>query len=221
LKSKKIKKEMAHFYGIEVGRNYKFGYTCELCGKAVEKRHNIATKIGQEYNKAMWVYSTPEQEAAMLAQGKAQLSPLCSALTTEWDKGNYPQAIQEASVCPFCKKHQHWDWQFSEKSRELRKGGSMNIAYAIMGIIAGLILALIVLFVVSRFDSTGSTKTIAFFGTWVASSAILALFLIIWLGGDDKKLDTEFEELDGKAKRYPLFIAWEDFWHANRGLIRT
>ena len=211
---------MAHFYGIEVGRNYKFGYTCESCGKAVEKKHNIATKIGQEYNKVMWVYSTQEQEAVMVEQGKAKLSPLFGALTAEWNKGNYPQAVQEASACPFCKKHQHWDWQFSEKNRELRKGGNMNIGYAVMGIIAGFILTLIVTFVVSRFDTTGLTKLITFFGTWFAAAAAAFVFMKIWLGGDDKKLDAEYAKFDGREKKYPYFITWEDFWHENRGLIR-
>ena len=205
---------MSHFYGIEVGRNYKFLYTCESCGKTVEKKHNIATKIGQEYNKVMWVYANSEQEAAMVEQGKANLAPLCDALNAEWEKGNYPQAVREASVCPFCKKRQHWDWQFSDENRAFRKTAGRDLGNAALGIIGGLILTLILAL-------TGLTKVITFWGTWLVSAVVLFVFFKIWLGGDDKKLDAEYVELDGKEKKYPSFIAWENFWHKNIGLIRT
>ncbi|MDH6357713.1 hypothetical protein [Parabacteroides sp. PF5-9] len=66
---------MSHFYGIEVTRNYKFGFTCESCGRVVEKEASVSTKIGSEYSKATtWVYVTEEQERAMVERGKANLT---------------------------------------------------------------------------------------------------------------------------------------------------
>jgi len=208
---------MAHFYGVEVGRNFKIGYTCESCGKTVEKKYHIKTKIGQEYNKVMWVYATHEQEAAMVEQGKVELVPLCREWKAEWDKGNY----LEDSVCPFCKKHQHWDYKFSGNNRKLRKKGGLHADDIVMGIIASAVISLIAMLVVASFNTTRLTGLILLFGALFAPAAIIFFLLKKLVKNDNKKLDVEYAELEGKEKKYPYFIAWEDFWHNNIGLIRT
>ncbi len=205
------------FRGIEAGRNYKWGYVCEYCEKSVEKADSISTRIGQEAKGTTWTYVTFENEQAMIEQAKAQLPGLCDAVTKEWEKGNYSR-IQNYGECPFCKKHQHWDFAI-QKYEKHSLGVNIFAAIFIAFIVAGVIW-LIGRFIGNAFDLLTTGYKIVLNCIFFLVLIVVFIYTFIYVKKSNTTLGEEVNLLKSLEKKEPYFISWEGIWHKSIGLSR-
>lgn len=213
---------MAYHSGVTVGKKYKYGYVCEYCGKTVESTSEISTFVlGASYGKATTTATVSRADYNMMVSaGKARLAALCDTLDeqTVLDPTGGDIKVNGETVgqnrglygeCPFCKKRQHWSWDFKNM-----KNFSVTNYFKIVRNIA-LTLGVIAFIIGTIVGYNVETDREPFvFGLYAAIPVMVLAFLGIYLFvfRDQKKLAREKEELKHLQKTYPAFLGWTEDW---------
>ncbi|MDR1176884.1 MAG: hypothetical protein LBK83_15595 [Treponema sp.] len=197
------------FSGVEVGKNYKWGFICEHCNKNVEKTGKVVTHLGKYIKSTSYIYMSNAQKEVLYLQARNQLPSECDKLITQWAKGDYPVQVLDAGKCPHCKKYQHWDSSLSNYKSYSKVGNFLKMLISSFGyscFIAGIIWFIGGLFF-QLFESSN----------WIILSTILLLlfFIIITICRKmhNKKLGENLIQLETKEKTFPRLLNWEDEFH--------
>jgi uncharacterized radical SAM superfamily protein len=101
------------FLGVQMTGEYTWGYICEHCGKSVELQGKLSARYGDIARKGTMSGTTfsltDKGKETYLAQGRAQFPRALELALADWNNGKYPIDVTgKYSVCPHCRKHQHW-----------------------------------------------------------------------------------------------------------------
>jgi hypothetical protein len=194
------------FLGVQMNREYTWGYTCEHCGKSVELQGKLSARYGATARKGTMSGTTfsltDEGKKTYLAQGKSEFPRALELALADWNNGKYPSDVfGKYSICPHCKKHQHW----SKEIQEFTTGIGTILGGIFGGLFGGGFIALIPTLIVSLIIND-NPKVILFvlFIVWGL------LFLLSIIGGISKSgdLKREKKELENVSKQFPQFKVW-------------
>jgi hypothetical protein len=203
------------FVGVVMKRDYTWGYTCEHCGKRAELQNAIQSRYGRTYTKALSptvpVYLTEEGKQLYLAQGRAEFPNACEVWLARWKRGEIPEDLTgPPSVCPHCKKHQHW----SNEIRDLGPKGKSKVGIIISAFFLSLLGTLLVFLVSTCTIAMIRDKELGPVGRLITLILAVLFWIALWVGfiiaqqSTNKDLLQERADLEHKEKQVPAFVSW-------------
>lgn len=204
------------FSGAIARQFFTWGYTCEFCGREIEKQDCLSASQGGTYKTTTWVTINRAGAETMKQEALRQLLVSVAQMDEKVKSGKFEPPKGEEGRCPHCKKYQHWSQIAKNASHGIdNKAGNgliVGCLTAALGPIIGMLLVLILPLNIKELPS--NTKNIAMvagvlFGiliTW-----ILARVFVKWMNARDKATDAKIlKELEGVEKTEPRFIAWAE-----------
>lgn len=178
---------MSHkFHGAEIHRLFTWNYTCVHCGKPVEYQSGIIRRYEGD-----------------MAEARAKFAGDCEAFTAQWESGVYPPDVVEGrSICPHCKKHQHW----SRMINELPAPG--NSRANVRNMILLVILALIFSSFPALIAAVITKLPVVYLCVHLPLFAVSAVFL--YRSAQTNKADVlkQKADLETMERKPPVFVSW-------------
>jgi hypothetical protein len=206
------------FLGVQMTREYTWGYICEHCGKSVELQNKLSAQYGATARKSSMSGTTfsltNEGKNTYLAQGRTQFPHALELALADWNNGKYPtDVVDKYSVCTHCRKHQHW----SKEIQEFTTGTGTILGGIFAGLFGGGLFALIPTIIVSLIvKNNPKVIFLVLFIVW----GLLFLISIAGSISNRSTLKREKKELEVKEKQFPQFKAWGNISEEIFGLKR-
>lgn len=205
------------FTGAIANQYYRWGYTCELCGREVEKRNALGTRLGSMHKTTTWVSTTEANAEAMKQQAALQLAPAVAQMDEKVKAGHFDLPQGEDGKCPFCKQYQHWSStirnQIAKQSDP--KGGKgekvgIGCLSVFLGALPGLFLGRGMVDVFKIPEKETAPRIAVLVGGIVLCILIVGFIAARIAKRSDAKLSAQIKALEKAEKKEPHFIAWAE-----------
>ncbi len=212
------------FVGFVGQQNYRWGYTCEFCGRDVEKQGSLRAQQGSTYKTTTHVYV--QNGAALEKAVLSQLSAAKAEMDSNIRQGRFSAPSEDDGQCPYCRKYQHWSPAAGNARLGIRSGGKgclIGLATVMLGPLLGLLLTILVLLVVPDLKESSASAVSWLTGGAMVLGTVAVFFLSRRLakGSDVKnkaKQEQLLKELETVKHTDPRFIAWTDRVCEPRGM---
>ncbi|MBR3738862.1 MAG: hypothetical protein IKN04_00205 [Clostridia bacterium] len=208
------------FIGVIAYQNYRWGYTCEFCGRTVEKQDKVSVQEGGMYKVTTHAYASRFDVETMKNRAIQQLAVSVADMDQLIQQGHF-KTPNDSGACPFCKKYQHWSFYVtnarnkSDRDSRAESGCMVALLTAFVGPIVGVLLALLTTVLIPNVKELSSqAKTLSFVVPLLFG--VLGTFLVvrIFANKSSKKENADqkalLKELENVRKTEPYFIAWAD-----------
>ncbi len=202
------------FVGATATQYYSWGYTCELCGKPVNKRSSLRARNGNMLKSTTWAYIDRAGAEAMKDQARVQLAGSVAQMDEKIRSGGFEIPQGEEGKCPHCKQYQHWApaIQIQIAARNNPKSGKAGkLSAGGLTFFVGMWVGIVLMVLLDKLLAPGrEIRPFVMFG------ALVLGFLLTWIvvrrinKGIDSDLDTQIKALENVEKNEPRFIAWAE-----------
>ncbi len=206
------------FSGAVANQYYRWGYTCELCGKEVEKRDGFSTRVGSTHKSTSWVYTTRANAEAMKEQAKMQLAVAVAQMDEKIKAGGFEIPKNENGKCPHCKQYQHWSPHIKSYSKSLKMtekekkkdNVGTGCLTTFIGAWIGLFTGLGLLAIVAKPGMEKGPTIAAFAGGFLLGELITWVAARVIIRKGNEKDAARMKALEDVEKKEPYFIAWAE-----------
>jgi hypothetical protein len=214
------------FLGIRMAREYTWGYICEHCSKYVEFRGSVSKRYGTTATKGILsagtIFSlTEDGKRTYLEQGKVDFPKVSELFLSDWNNKKYPDdVIGRYSICPRCKKHQHWSKELIDFTPKEEKNIGIK-EYFDGGIALSIFVSIIPVIIIFLGSNNIIHKIVISIITFAVLCVICSLvywFALKFYNKWIKKLSKENEEMENKERHFPQFKEWGNISEETFGL---
>ena len=212
------------FVGFVGQQNYRWAYTCEFCGKNVEKQGSLRAQQGSTYKTTTHVYV--QNGAALEKAVQSQLSAAKAEMDSSIRQGRFSAPSEDDGQCPYCKKYQHWSPAAGNARLGIgggSKGCLIGLATVMLGPLLGLLLTILVVLLAPSVKEL-STSAVSWLTVGTMVLGTVAVFFVsrrLARRSDVKKKAEQeklLKDLETVKHTDPRFIAWTDRVCEPRGM---
>ncbi|MDI9497725.1 MAG: hypothetical protein QM270_04465 [Bacillota bacterium] len=200
------------FVGATATQYYSWGYTCELCGRPVEKRSSLRARNGSMLKSTTWAYTSSAGAEVMKDQARMQLAANVAQMDEKIRSGGFEIPQDEEGKCPHCRQYQHWAPAIRSQiaARNNQQSGKVGkLSVGSLTFFVGMWVGIVLMVLVDKL--LVPAEEIRLF----VLLGVLALgFLLTWIvvrrinKGIDTDLDAQIKALENVEKNEPHFISW-------------